>query len=454
MIKEKVMNKFFGNKDFYAQILSIAIPIMLQSFITSLVNLIDNVMIGSVSADALTSVAVANKYYLICHSVVFGLTGASSIFISQYFGAKKHVLCQKVFNIIVLLAFIAGTIFMSIILFFPYQIIGLFTDTENIVNLTYEYMTYIKFSYIPYAISFAISICLRAVGVNKPQLKIGTTTVLINVVLNFILINGFLGAPKLGVAGAAIATVIARLVELSLYLYIILKKKYNFTFNLKDIIFFDKNLFGNMIKIAFPLMVNELLFSIGQATVFTAYLAVNESLVAAISVADTVAGLAFVFFGGLSSSVSIMVGKKLGAGNICEAKANSLKLITFGGIVGLCVSIIFFILAPFIPMLYNYSNDINEAIINIVRIKGCLIPIYSMYVCSFHIVRSGGDVLSTLVMDGGYLWIASVPVAMILSSFTGLSLVYVYLIVESLELLKLFTSFYFVRRGRWAKNIT
>ncbi len=450
----KILNKYIGNREFYSQIFSIAIPIMIQSFVTSFVNLIDNIMIGSTGSDALTAVAMANKYYLICHAVIFGLSGAASIFISQYFGAKEHKKCQNVFNIIIGLAFITGTVFMSLIWIFPNQIIGFFSDTDDIIKLTSEYMAYIKFSYIPYAMSFTTSICLRAVGINKPQLKIGVTTVLLNVILNYILIYGNFGAPELGVEGAAIATVIARLVELSLYFSIIYRKKYNFELNLREIVFFDKNLFRSLVKIALPLMFNELLFSVGHAVVFASYMSVDERLVAAISVADTVSGLAFVMFGGLSSAVSIMVGKKLGAGEIDSAKENAIKLITFGGMIGLGVAIIFFVAAPCIPLLYNYSDEINNAIIRIVRIKGFLIPVYSMYVCSFNIVRSGGDAVSTLIMDGGFLWIAMVPISILLKSFTTLGLVDVYLIVENLEILKLFTSLYFIKLGRWAKNLT
>ena len=209
---------FFGDKAFYKQIISISLPIMAQQFVTSFVNLIDNVMVGGVGQAALTSVTVANRFYMIASSILFGLTGAAGIFISQNYGAGKHERCQKILNINLSMSILIMTAFMSVLFVAPEWTVHLFSKTPEIVELSLDYIVFAKYTYIPYAISMSVMMSMRAIGMNKIQLKIGIATVLTNTVLNYILIYGKLGAPAMGVKGAALATMVARLLEMSIYL--------------------------------------------------------------------------------------------------------------------------------------------------------------------------------------------------------------------------------------------
>lgn len=448
------LTKLFGTKEFYMATIAIALPIMAQSFVTSFVNLIDNIMIGSVSAVALTSVTVANKYYMVFTSALFGVTGGASIFISQFFGAKQENKCQKTFNILLSLCIIIGLIFMGSVVFFPQKIISIFTRTPEIVESSLSYVKYIAYSYVPYAISMAIIAALRAVGINKIQLKIGILTVFTNTILNFILIYGHLGMPALGVEGAAIATLTARLLECSIYVLIIFKRGYMFHLDLKGLIIYDVSILKSIMTKTIPLTVNEIMFGIGQATVFTAYMSVNEYLVAAISVVDTVVNIAFIIFAGLSSAIAILIGKTLGAGEIEEAKSNAVKLIVFGVIVGIVISSILAVVAVFVPNLYDFDMEINQTIISLLRIKALLLPIYVVNVCCFFTLRAGGETLNTMIMDSGCLWGFTVSTALILSHLTALPLLTVYLCVEGMECFRMVIALYFFRKGKWANNLT
>ena len=435
-----MLKKYFGTKQFYRTVISIAFPIMAQQFITTFVNLIDNVMIGSIGNIALTSVTVANLFFLIMNSILFGLCGAAGIYIAQFFGAKQKKNCQEVFNINMAFAVGAGLLFTLIIFIFPQYAIELFSKTPIIVDEAIKYLHLAKYTYIPFAVSFTCMMALRAVGINKIQLKVGIVAVITNTALNYCLIFGNFGFFKMGIQGAAIATIIARLVEMA-------------SFDLKGIIRINVNLLTSIVRKAIPLTINEILFSLGQALIFMSYMRCDEYLVASISVVDTVANIMFIVFGGLSSAVSIMIGNKLGANKLDEARDNARKLLCFALMVSLMIGMICFLLAPLIPNLYNVDIPIKEAIVRLVRIKSIMINIYAFNVCIFFILRAGGDVVSTMIMDSGFLWAAGVLVSTLLSSFTTISLISLYIVVESLDLIKLIIATYFFKKERWVKNI-
>ncbi len=448
------MKKFFGNKKFYITTLSIALPIMAQQFVTSFVNLIDNIMIGSVGSVALTSVTVANRVYLIFNSTMFGICGAAGIFIAQYYGAKNKENCQKILNINIVCGQIIASLFVIALLFFPKQLMLIFTSDQQVLSESLRYLQYALLTYIPFAFSFSVMMALRAVGINKIQLLVGAITVVTNTTLNYFLIFGNFGFPELGVQGAAIATAIARFVEMFIYIIILIRKKHLFHISLKDLFHLDIMMIRSMIKKAIPLTINEILFSLGMMMIFLSYMRSDESLISAISVVDTVLQIAFIIFGGLSSAVSIMIGNRLGANQIEEAKANANKLLMFGVLVALSIGLLFIFLAPYIAKFYNVDDRIKETIVTLIRFKAMLLPVFAYNVCIFFTLRAGGDTFSTLLMDSGFLWCAGVILSTVLSMFFDIPLVLLFMIVESCDILKSFVSTYFFRKGKWAKNMT
>lgn len=448
------MKKFFGDKKFYLGILSIALPIMAQQFVTSFVNLIDNIMIGSVGSLALTSVTVANRIYLIFNSTMFGICGAAGIFIAQYYGAKDEEKCQKILNINLTIALSIACLFVLALIFIPAPMVEIFTSDPTVKNLALQYIQYALLTYIPFAISFSVMMAFRAVGINKIQLLVGAVTVAMNTSLNYVLIFGHFGFPELGVQGAAIATAIARFVEMSVYLFLLVRHRYLFTLQLKGMIHIDYKLFRILMKKAVPLVINEIFYSLGLSMIFISYTRCDASLISATSVVDTVMQIAYIIFGGLSSAVSIYIGKRLGANQIDEAKSNAYKLLTFGILIAIMISIALKFSAPFITTFYNVEDMIKETIISLITIKSFLLPVYVYNVCVFYTLRSGGDTFSTMLMDSGFLWCAGVLFSTVLSMFTDISLVNLYLIVESFDVLKLFVATYFFKKGKWARNMT
>lgn len=448
------MKKYFGNKAFYITTLSIALPIMAQQFVTSFVNLIDNIMIGSVGSLALTSVTVANRIYLIFNSTMFGICGAAGIFIAQYYGAKNKEQCQKILNINLVVALLIGMLFVFALIFIPRQLLEIFTSNPEVINECLKYIRFALLTYIPYGMSYSIMMALRAVGINKVQLIVGGLTVSINTCLNYFLIFGNFGFPELGIQGAAIATAIARIVELCIYLTLLIRNRYFFKLQIKELFHLDTQLIKTMIKKAIPLTANEIMFSLGLAMIFISYMRCDESLISAISVVDTVMQIAYIVFGGLSSAISILIGNRLGANQIDEAKSNAYKLLMFGVLIGICIGLIFISIAPIIASFYNVEKVIRETIVTLLRIKSSLLPVYVYSICIFFILRAGGDTFSTVLMDSGFLWCGGVLVSTVLSLFFDIPLVILFAIVESCDILKMFVATYFFKKGRWARNMT
>lgn len=448
------MKRFIGTKEFYLAVISIAMPIIAQQFVTSFVNLIDNIMIGSVGSIALSAVTVSNRVYLIFNSTLFGLCGGAGIFIAQHFGANNKDRCQKILNINITCALVSALLFISLLLLIPEPLIRIFTDDSKVIQQGLLYIKYVIFAYLPYAFSYSVMMALRAVGINKIQLVIGIIGVCTNTCLNYLLIFGKFGFPMLGIQGAAIATAIARMLEMIIYIVLLIKHKHYFVLDIKGLLHLDIKLIQSMIRKAIPLALNEILFSLALAVIFLSYTRCDQTLIPALSVVDTVMQIAYIIFSGLSSAVSILIGNKLGAGKLEEAKDNSLKLIAFGMFIALFITLTLYMCAPFVAEMYNVELVIKETIVTLIRIKSFILPVYVYNVCIFFILRAGGDALSTLIMDSGFLWCFNVTLSTIISIYFNVPLVYLYAFIESIDVFKMMLATYFYKKGKWIKNIT
>ena len=448
------LSRYIGDKQFYKTTIAIILPIVAQQLVTTSVNLIDNVMIGKLGSDALTAVTVANKIYFLYASVLFGFCGAASILIAQFYGSNNKYKCQKIMDLNLIIPVICALMFIVAMMIAPRYFLGFFSTEKAVLDLASQYARYAIWTYIPYGIVFASLSALRSIGITKVQMYIGILSVAINTILNYILIFGKFGFPVLGVEGAAIATLIARIVEMLIYFYLLLSKKYMFTISLKDMFKIDFQLLKQMFKSAIPLTINEIMFSLGMSLVFISYVRCDESLMAAVSVVDTVKQIMFILFGGLSTAISILIGNRLGANQIEEAKSNADKLLVFGFGISIVVSFIFIFIAPFIASLYNVEQVIKDMIIILIRIKSCALPFYVFNICIYFILRAGGDTLNTMIMDSGALWLGSVLVSTVLSVFFDIPLLLLYIIVEFCDVVKSVVAIYFYKLDKWAKNMT
>lgn len=447
-------SRYFGNRAFYREVIAISVPIMLQQLITTLMGFADNVMVGQISADMLASVTVANKFYTITQSILFGITGGICIFISQYYGAGDHEKVQGLFLLNIIGSLSVASVSTALVFLFPRQLLGLFLTEAHTIGFGLDYLCFIRYSYLPFAFSLACMTALRSIGFTRAPLLVSVGSVFLNIGLNYVLIFGHFGFPAMGAAGAALATLIARLVEMLLFAVIILRGREYFTFSRREFHAMDKPLLRQIWRRALPLLGNEVLWSTGTTSLFWAYSIVHEPFIAALAVAEMSSAIAFVVFGGLGVSISVMIGKRLGAGLFDEARANARRLIVFACGFSLLMTLLMTLAAPVIPNLFNASPEIREMAAQLLRVQAAFYIVITINVSCFLIFRAGGDTRSALAIDSGFVWFFTLPVALVLALVIKPPLPMFFFVIQSCELAKLGVALRYFRRERWVVNLT
>lgn len=462
--KNLKVDRYFGDKKFYKNIMILAIPIIIQQLITGFVNMLDNIMVGQTGTLAMSGVSIANQLIAIFNLAIFGLISAASIFAAQFAGKEdyKNVRSCIYYNLVMgsLVSLLAIFVFWK----FGPNLLSLFMhkdadSRENILKTSSYALSYIKtmtIGFIPFAFSQAISSSMRIDGETRLPMLVSIITVLVNFVFNWILIFGKLGFPALGPVGAAIATVISRFVELTLFIYLANKKRLRFRFyeNFFEDFHIDKGLFKDITKGGIPLITNEILYSVGLAAITQSYSVRGIEALAAYNISSTIMGLFIVFHLSMGDCISIVVGRLLGANKIEEAVDTDRKLIVFDCMVAFCVGMILFILAPIFPDFYKTSLEVKQTATSMLRVGGGLLWIGSLYNASYYTLRSGGKTIITLLFDSVGTVFVSFPISYVLAHFTDLSIVHMYLIICLVDLYKVILGLRLVNKRIWVKNLS
>lgn len=448
------MNRWFGTKTFYKQVLFIAAPLMLQQLIMSSVNLVDNLMVGQLGDAAIGGVGVANRFYMIANFGALGIVQAASIFIAQFFGAKDYKHLRESFGFAIIGAYVVLIPFTLVAIAFPQVIVGFFTKDPAYIAQGVAYLRIVGYSFLPLGITVPISSALRSIGETKLPLYANATSVATNAFFNYILIFGHLGAPSLNVAGAAIATVIARVVESMLLIIFVLRGNYPFKGKLSEILHVSKKLSAQISLKAYPLVVNEVLWSTGMAMLLKLYAERGADVITAYAVTGTTSDLFFSLFGGMAGATTIIIGQKLGANELEEARANGYQLLTFGIILAILFGFGIFACSFIVPPLYDLSPTTHQMAANLTRIVAVMFWIYMINAECYFILRAGGDTFSTMVMDSWFMWFVNIPVVAAVAYLTDVNIYFLYICGQSTDLLKMAVAFTFVRKEKWVKNLT
>ena len=451
---QKGLKKFIGNKAFFKLVFLVALPPMLQQLATSSVNLLDNLMIGQLGDAALGGVAAVNRFYMISVFGTQGVLAAAGIFIAQFFGAKDVEHMKQSFRFSLIAAYLFAIISFLLGVLFPETIIRFFTDDVLVIAHGVDYMRIAAWTFLFMGLSLAIASAMRSIGESHIPLKISVLAVCINGVLNYIFIFGHLGLPAMGVKGAAYATIIARVIEAILYLYMLIKIGYPFNTKFQDLFKISKKLAKMIIVKASPLALNEILWSCGMATLFKFYATRGPEVLSGYSIASTISDLFFVLFGGMAVASMILISQPLGANKLDEARDNAYKMLGFSFILACIFGSMMFLSSFIIPNLYNVSAEANQLATNILRIMSALFWVYMFNVECYFILRAGGDTKSTLRMDSLYMWTVNLPIVGCFCYLTNLPIMALYLIGQSTDLIKLVFAYSLVKREKWVVNLT
>lgn len=458
-----MLKKLIGNKAFYKRVVVLTIPIMIQQGITNFVNMLDNVMVGSVGQAESTGVAVSNQLLFVFNLCIFGAISGAGIFTAQYFGKGDIEGVKQTFRFKVIFGILLCAIGLTLFGFLSEDLITLYLNDENNLELAAQSLKFAK-SYlyimiiglVPFALSQCYGSTLRESGQSTVPMIAGVLAVAVNLSINYVLIFGKLGAPRLGVSGAAIATVISRFVELGILIVYTFIKRQKCIFILEGwkSPYISLKLIGEIFKKGMPLMLNEALWASGIATVNGFYAQRGIDVVAANNISQTFFNVFSVAFMAIGMAVGIILGHDLGAGKQKqEIKDTAFKLIAFSVFVSVVVAIIYAVCAIFIPKVYNISDNAKHVATALMQITALAMPIDAFAHSSYFTLRSGGKVIITLIFDSFFVWFVSVTSAALLIYFTSLDILWVYFIVQMLNIIKCVLGYIFVKQGSWIKNI-
>ncbi len=456
------LRSLVGTKSFYKMVLAVAVPIMVQQGITNFVSLLDNIMVGQVGTDQMSGVSIANQLMFIYNLCIFGGTSGAGIFVAQFYGNGNQAGVRSAFQFKVLVAAVVSAAALLIFGFAGPTLISTFLhegsetgDLQATLRYSQEYL-YIMLLGIP---AFALNQCyggtLRETGETMLPMKSGIAAVLVNLCFNYLLIFGKLGLPAMGASGAAVATVISRYVELAIT--VIWTHRHTgrapFIVGAWRKLQIPKTLAMQIIRKGLPLLVNEFLWSGGMTLLTQCYSTRGLATIAAINITSTISNLFNVVFMSLGSAVSIIVGQKLGAGKLDEAKKTDTQLIAFAVAVSVAIALVLAAFGPLFPRLYNTTEEVRGIATTLIWIAAALMPFHSFTHAAYFTLRSGGKTLVTFVFDSVFVCVVMVPIAWCLSRLTGLSIVPLYAICQGTEILKCIIGFIMLRSGIWVNNI-
>ena len=457
-----MLKRFLGTRAFYRSVLTLLLPIIVQQFISNFVSLLDNIMVGRLGTEAISAASIANQVLMVFMLAVFGGLSGISIYGAQFYGKGDMEGMRNTFRLKMVFCVICSLAGITVYRLLGEGFISSFLQGESNggdLALTLregtDYLRIMLWGIAPFAIVQAYASTLRESGETVVPMIAGICAIATNLFLNWVLIFGHLGAPALGVRGAAIATVISRYTEMAIVTVYAHRhtERYPFMLGAYRRMSVPLPLVRKVLPTAAPLLVNEILWSLGMTYINQLYSTRGLNAVAALNITGTAWNLFCVIMFAMGSAVSIMVGQLLGAGEMKEARDTDRKLIFLTEAVHVVIGAAMILAAPYIPLLYNVGADVRELTRRLLTVAGLALPIHSFaHVCYFTI-RSGGRTVITFLFDAVYTWAVTVLLAFLLTRFTDLAIVEIYFCVQFIDVIKLVIGLLMLRSDFWARNV-
>lgn len=462
-----IKHNLIGDRNFYLHVISILVPLVIQNTVTNVVSLVDNVMVGSIGTLPMSAVAIVNQLLFVFYLAIFGGYAGAGIFVAQYFGAGDNKGVANCFKMKTYIGIIILSVAFIIFLVFPNNLISIYfskdtnpEDAMATLGFAKEYLKIMLIGLPAFAISQIYGSTLREIGETKIPMIASVTAILVNLVFNYIFIFGnegisFLPFAPMGVVGAALATVLSRFVEAAIIIIYTHKnnKKYSFINEVFKDFKVGKALSGEIFKKGLPVLVNEVLWSIGMASIMQCYSKQGLDVVAATNICATASNLFNVVFLSMGSAISIIVGQQLGANLIDTAKTTVWRLLALSVAACTLMGILMAALAPYIPLMYNTTDGVRHTATNLLFVVAAMMPFFSFAHGCYFALRSGGKTILTLIFDCGFTWLVAFPIAFVLATFTSLNIVTIYLSVQINEIIKCIVGIILIKKGVWINNI-
>ena len=447
-----MLKRYIGDRRFYRSVMAVAVPIMIQNFITNFVGMLDNIMVGQVGTAEMSGVAIVNQILFVFYLCLFGAASGAGIFTAQFFGNSDHEGVRYTFRYKILAGVVITAVGTAIFLLFGSNLISFFLkgdgeagEAERYLSFGREYMGIMLAGLLPFAVTSAYTSTLRECGQTVVPMVAGIVAVLMNLLLNWVLIFGNLGSPAL-----------SRFAELAVcagwtHTH---SDKAPFIKGAYRSFAIPKELTVKITKKSLPLMANEALWSVGITTLNWCYSLRSLDVVGAVNIATTLTNTMSVSLIAMGNAVGIIIGQKLGARKPESEVLDATRKLAFFSVAFTAVfAIAQAALSGVFPGAYNTTAAIRSLASSMILVHAACMPARAFTNASYFTIRSGGQALVTFLFDSCFVWAAMVPTAFLLSKFSSVSVIFLFAIVEGLEFLKCILGYVMLRSKRWMKTI-
>lgn len=442
------------SKGLYKTLTRVALPIALQSLIASSLNLIDNLMVGSLGEVELAAVGLSTQVYFVYWGVIFGFTSGSSAFMAQFWGKQDPHNIRRVTGFAITVCLGVSMFFFIPAVIFPEYILRIFTDIPDVIELGKDYIRVGSICFLTLSITVPFTAALCTTHQTAIPLKISTIAFSANTFFNYVFIFGNFGAPELGVKGAALATVISRVIELVLILYVIFGRKNVIAGKVSEFFDWHRALLVRILSTAIPVMINETMWNMGMATYNAAYGRMGVTEFAAIQASSTLNSLFVLAIFSLADAVLILVGQKIGMGQVDYAFALAKRLLRIGVMVGVAAGGLLILTSQFIIRIFNFTPEGQHYALLIICIYGIMMPLKVFN--GLNIVgtfRCGGDTKFAMFLEIGSVWLIGVPLVFLGALYLALPVYFVVLMAQAEEIVKGILYWRRFRSKKWLNNL-
>lgn len=449
------MKDMIKDKPFLKMLFVLAIPIVIQNLISSSLNMIDTLMIGRLGEGEIAAVGLANQLFLLIITGLTGICAGAGVFISQYWGKKDLVNIKRMLGLALTVGSIYALVITVFVQCFPSQSIGFFNKDPKILELGTVYLQIVSISYIFTAITFAYSFALRCIGRTQLPMVASGIAVAINVIFNTVFIFG-LGEfiPAMGVAGAALATLLARIIETVFIIVGVYKMKYELAAHIKELLPIPRELMERAAKPMLAITGNEICWGLGSVVYTKAYGHIGYEAVTSVQIVNTITNFFLVVIFALASAVLTIVGNAIGEGDVPKAKLYAKRIIVLSMGIGILICLGIILLAPFIVSCFNVTPEVAHVTINILLINAfIIIPRVFTIVMIMGIFRGGGDTRYSLILESCTMWLIGVPLSFIGAYLLGFRLEYVVAMIMMEELVKSIFCMVRFKSSKWIHNM-
>lgn len=434
------------------EIVRLALPIALQQFMTALVGACDAIMLGKLSQDAMSAVSLATQVTFVFNLFMFAFMAGENMFVAQYYGKGDYTGISQVFSLVTKICGCIAVVFLAGTLFFSEQLMRILTNEETLIVLGSEYLRVIGISYVFSGIAQTFLAIMKNCGAVNMSTLINGVMVILNIALNAVFIFGLSGFPKMGIKGAALATVLATVVQFLWSVGYVLCRIRAVKFSLRSC---EKKLFGRFWQKTVPLLINNLAWGIGFSMYSVIMGHLGTDAVAANGIANISKNLVVCFCLGLGNAGSIIVGNRLGADRLKEAKEAGGTLTRTAIIAGIVSGLVLIVLSPFITKMVDLTPTARGYLQKMLLISSYYIAGKSVNCMTIGgIFAAGGDSKFGMLCDSVTLWCIIVPLGCICAFILKLPVMVVYFVLNLDEIIKLPVVYKHYKKYKWIKNLT